>query len=190
MDNILGMSPTKSRLFIWFAKYDNNDYFYEYDTKFNEFDKINKDIMVCFGLTGMNMIMSYDVATGIFDICGRKLSFMYKDKDGNEFKLTDTGKVYNDCISYKSAETVLIGQNQGRSIINGYHFGYKVKLDKFNLKIIVHLPMEGSVNMDISITSDENMDGELQIIRNEQLYKTVPMQLNKNQTSNVNWIVV
>jgi len=190
MDNILTKSPIDSRLFVWVAQYNNDEYFYEYDNKFNEFNDIKKDILKCFGMIGMDMIMTYDVATGIFDICGRKLSFMFKDENNNEIKLTDTGNIYNDCISYKSAETVLIGREQGQSSIKSYNFGYKIKLNNFNLKIIIHIPLDGKINIDISISSDNDTSGNLFIIRNDELYTKQFLSLTNKQTSTINWIVV
>lgn len=189
--SILTRSPIEnSRLFLWFAQYDNDEYFYEYDNKFNEFDSIKKNELKNFGMIGMNMVMQYDVKTGIFDICNRKISFAFEDKDGNKIDLTNSDQLYNDCISYKSAETVLIGKNQGRSSITGYHFGYKTSVGGFNLKVIVHIPMYGRVNMDVSINTDKDICGDLCIIRNGNYEKSISLELIKNQTSTINWVVV
>lgn len=190
MNNILTKSPTKSRMFIWFADYGNGEYLYEFDDKFNEFDSIDKERLKSFGMLGMDMNMKYNISTGVFNICGRELKFEFKDEDDNITKLNDASNNYNDCISYKSAETVLIGHNQGRAMITGYHFGYKTKLDDFNLKIIVHIPLDGKVNIDISLTPNDDIKGTLYIIRNDKHEKDYSLDLVKNKTSNVNWTVV
>ena len=191
MNNILTKSPIDSRLFIWVAQYNNEEYFYEYDKDFNQFDDIQKDILKNFGMIGMNMIMNYDVSTGVFDICGRKIGFVFRDTDNNEIRLTNTDNIYNDCISYKSAERVIVGRNQGSVSISSYNFGYKIRLDNLNLKVIVHIPAyTGKVNIDISITPDDNIEGELLILRNNEYNQKYSLKLVKNQMSNVNWTVV
>jgi hypothetical protein len=148
--------------YTWFASYINGWMFAEFnpDGSENSFYNIEKDNVKVFGLMGEGNILSFDTSTGTIDINGTKINLAY---DG--VKLTGVQGDFKDLITYKDAEAYfnpLGGSSSG--LITKFNFGYKSKVNGFNLRCIITINMAtSSVNLSVRLVSSVDRDGVLSI---------------------------
>jgi hypothetical protein len=204
MSNAVFMeSPSEDQKMIWMAAYNNNTFLseYSYDTKAkNDFNSIDKDNLIRFGLIGYSMNMYFEVRGGAFKIVGRMYEVIYKDKDTNvEYYLTGHPMtMYSDIIQYKTADSTfdaLTGETTNSGILQ-YNFGYKQTLDiddvQFNYKAICSLPTTGKpIFLNIRLVSDRAFNNGSIIIRknSEEIFEFyAPMEANV--AYEMNWEMV
>jgi hypothetical protein len=127
--------------FIWFAKYNDDSLFTEFeeDKKENEFSKIDKENLKEFGILGKGVKFYYSAKDGIIwlkDVKGNGnyFEFYLKDENENIIKLSDRNddKKYNDIVQYKGfhQDFELKSKNALHGlVIDSYHIGYKYDIN-------------------------------------------------------------
>lgn len=192
-------SPVKQRDFIWLAEYYDSKYLTEFDFetgKQNDFYLIDKSKLIKFGLIGHGYKFNFNITGGIFDLLGRKISFIYK-VNNKYIYLTNKNIIYNDIITYKSAYSDFdpFGkklQSNNYSIYQ-YNFGYKIQLYFeniiFNFKAICHIPLNQAIYLGIKLVIDQRLDGELLILKNEAIIEQVKAPLEEGVSGTFNWVV-
>jgi len=195
-------SPVKNQDFIWLAAMSDGTFFPEFSFDNgtpNKFQDIDRSSLIRFGLIGMGLNMYYEVYGGYFNICGRMIEVIYKDKITNtEYYLTGQPFIpYNDIIQFKNAFSDLIPSGENgplRSNISQYNFGYKQNLKindvNFNFKAICCVPYGGNVYLNFRLVSDRDFDKGVFIVRKNNLETfeyDAPMQAN--HAYEMNWVV-
>lgn len=177
--------------FNWLAQYNDDTYLVEFENgKKNDFYSIEQYKLDRFGLIGQGMEFYYS-EDGRLCLNGRPIEIFYK-LDGIEYELTSNKE--RDCISYKQAYSMFTGRNgKGLSGIESIHFGYKTIIDfddiQFYFSPIVALPMKGKVFIEVKLTSNKPVNGELIFKSNgvEIERNSVSLELNKKDI--IHWIV-
>lgn len=178
--------------FNWLAQYNDETFLSEFDkdNNKNDFYSIEQHKLDKFGLVGQGMEFYYS-EDGKLHLNGRPIEIFYK-LDGIEYELTSNTE--RDCISYKQAYSMFTGRNgKGLSGIESIDFGYKtiVNFDdiQFYFSPIVALPMKGKVFIEVKLTSNKSVNGELIFKSNgvEIERNVVPLEVNKKDI--VHWIV-
>lgn len=183
--------------FNWGAEYPRGKYLTEFDLNTNEkndFYSIQQDQLIRFGLYGCGMKFFYN-QDGSFNLAGQHITLEYHLED-EVFNLT-AQSTKKDCITYKQKEMLFNPDLslQGDELIS-IDFGYKTLLN-FNgkqifFKPIVKLPVnkaEGKVEIDISMTSNLDLDGKLVFKNKDIIIDAEETPLRKNKTTTVNWTV-
>ena len=183
--------------FIWLAEYANGSYLSEFDLKThksNNFYAIDKSQIIKFGLIGQNMSFYYDVFGGSFFINGEKIDFIYK-VENKIYRLTNQNLMYNDIITFKDAYSDLNPKQRekNKSNIVQYNVGYKVNLSfedcSFHFKVILEIPYNKAVSMEIRIVGEQDMNGDILVLKNNQIHNALSMPIEKGVGKEINWIV-
>lgn len=195
-------SPVNEKQFIWLAEYGNTnninacfDYLSEYDfitLNENSLKQIDKDKLSSFGLIGQGYHFKYNTFNGKFEILNTLIKATYYDIDNNiEYEFMNTQNNYKDIIMYwEMAEDYSMSFKVTNRIIMGYHMGYKTQLDNgMYFKAILHCEINKPVYITFRIVSDKNINGELRIYKNDNLFERVQTELNKDIAKEFNWNV-
>lgn len=192
-----------NRDFIWVSEYLNGSLIYEYDKEKgieNNFYSIDKNQLLRFGLIGHGMRLYYETFNGSFFLNDKKVDVIYKDENGTEYNLTNNNSFYNDIIQYKDCSSVMNTRKLNNNIfqhserIESYNFGYKHKLSingvNFSYRLIVKIPYNQPVRLNIKIVADKTMNGSLIIRKNnyEDIKYYAPIKANNG--GELDWVVI
>ncbi len=183
---------------IWVAEYLNGTSLYEFipvnnAVEENSFYDIDASNLSKFGLVGCNHNFWFDVGTGVLYVNDQPIEIKY-----NNWCITNDGTRYEDIITYKDAEfdVVLLGAggNNSSSRISNYHVGYKksifVQGTAVHYKLIFDIPTDGKpVTLDISISADKDLNGNLCISRQGVSLAEFEAPIRANTTGNLKWVV-
>lgn len=179
--------------FNWAVDYNDNTYQTEFnlDTgEKNDFYSIQHYKISNFGLFGQGMEFYYSEDGGIH-LNGRRIDLEYHI-DNKVYRLTDNKE--KDCITYKQAFSVYNNmQGEQPSTIDSINFGYKTLMTnddgmQFYFQPIVVLPLprylddKRKVYMEIKITSNKSVNGELVFKGDGEIIEkfTAPLEINKS----------
>lgn len=186
-----------SQPFVWFAKYNNNEMLTEFEDsgKENEFKDIDKSRLAEFGMLGRGAKLSYSVATGVFDITGKKVEFMLECEDGSAICLNGSPRQYNDVITFKSAYLDYDpATQQSENIIDGYFFGYKhsfaVNGMSIHSKIVFALPMEDTMRFGVRLVTDKSIIGKLIVFVDGAAVKELDVNLTGDEAQELEWLFI
>lgn len=184
--------------YIWVANYDDNTALTEYDLqtkKSNDFYSINKNKLINFGIIGQGSQLYYNVANGVFHINQDRFSVSYISND-DEFPLTGRALLYNDIIQFKngSSEANLntrAKEGKFKNSIDCFNFGYKKAMNlndvNINYQCIFSLPTDDIAYLQIKVTSDQDLNGQLVIRKNGLVIDQIVAPLKANHAGLINW---
>lgn len=186
--------------FIWVAEYYDGTYLSEYnlnDKKNNDYYSIDRSKLVKFGLIGMGSQMYFDVANGIFNINNNKIQVSYV-VNKEEYPLTGRTFLYNDIIQYKEAygDMRISPTSSGGKLKNNIYsqsIGYKKSMflvdANIHFKNILHIPQNSNIApyLEIKISSDKDLNGELVFRVNGMIANKVQAPLIKDKAGIYNW---
>lgn len=177
--------------FNWLAEYNDGTYLCEFDNnEKSDFYSIEQYKLNKFGLIGHSNEFHYDEKGKLF-LNNRPIEIFYK-LNGVEYNLTSNEN--RDCITYKQAFSMFTGKNgDGFSGIESIHFGYKTIVEfqdiQFYFSPIVNLPMQGKVSIDVKLTTNKPIDGELIFKSNGYFIEKNKVSLEVNKKNIIHWIV-
>ncbi|MGG2085333.1 hypothetical protein [Lysinibacillus pakistanensis] len=177
----------------WNVDYLNGTNLSEYDEKTgvkNDFLEINRDNIARFGLFGCGNKFFYEDSDGSFNLKGKRVEIFY-EVTGRKYRLGFNKK---DPITYKRAYADYNNmQGPQRSNIDSIHFGYKTTFEdedtKFFYQSVVALPTYANIFIEIKLSANKNLSGELVFkVRGKEIerYKA---PLNAGVAGQINWTV-
>lgn len=190
------MSPLKDEGidFIWFAKYKDNSFKYEYDESKNktDFDSVyhDKDKIKEFGLIGEGKRISFLTENGLFG---------YTDENGNNendiqfelstengtIQITDNpGAVYSDFTTKRYIHTTDTSLDLEVDVtVVGYTTNVECGKSKIKVEIL-YFVYDNRDEMKVSLTSDNDLKGELSFKILDTIFSgTIKAELKKNKKS-------
>ena len=185
---------------IWVAE-EQGRILAEFDLKTgkpNNFYSIDKDKLNRFGLANKDSINYIKCENGAFVLNGNVYTFSYfVPKTGDIYHLTDFAHPSRDIITYKKAYAELdISKKSGTAEttnILGYYFGYKNSFTingiLFRFKPIVTYYIDQKDCIDIYLSSDHELKGELIFYKNSIEVDRMFAPLREGKTGNVKWII-
>ncbi|MGM1044902.1 MAG: hypothetical protein ACQEXX_02010 [Bacillota bacterium] len=192
-------STMPSQSFIWVADYYDNTSLLEFDPKtkqFNNFYTIDKNKLIALGLIGEGSQVYFDVANGIFNINGHRIMISYVTKT-KEYPLTGRTILYNDVITYKKVDAdadMFKKSDRGdrfNQTITSFNVGYKKKMELEGVNIsfqnILTIPFDESLYLQIKISADQDLDGEMIIRRDGLIVDSIHAPLKKDMAGIINW---
>lgn len=197
-------SPVKEgQNFIWVADYMDGTYLSEYNFETrvqNNYYQIDKTKLIRFGLIGMGSQIYFDVANGIFNINKNRIQISYIANEV-EYPLTGRTFLYNDITQYKDAigDGKLLSKTASGRIknhIESHVIGYKKAMDladvNINFKNLLHIPQNKNIPpyLEIKISVDKDLDGELVIRVNGLVANKIHAPLIKNRAGVYNWELI
>lgn len=196
MNSIKKLNPHSfvQRDFYWVAEYLNGTLYPEFDFNThenNDFETINKNMLIRFGYIGAGYRFYFDTPTGVFSIADNDFSMSYVTDD-YEYNLTQNDCLYNDIISFKRmyADANFSGQPSIGNV-SSYNFGYKNKFNvngvNFHFKPIMHIPYGQPAYFTIWIVSDKDLNGRIVIKRNGLKYREFECPLEANVGGELTW---
>jgi hypothetical protein len=181
--------------FNWVADYFDGTYLSEYDFAShhpNNFYSIKQHNTIRFGLVGQQMRFFFENIDGAFSLNGRRVDVAY-EIDGKSYLLTNnTNK--KDFITYKQAYTGF-SHTSGvqRSNLESISFGYKTTYKRDNIELffqpVVTLPFNDNAFMEIKLTSNKTLNGELVFITRGKEVERFHAPLEANVSGQINWTV-
>lgn len=181
--------------YIWVA-----EYYKGFDAEFDldtlspkSFYDIDKENLVRFGLIGHKEHLFFEVFRGTFNINGKRIDIAYEEND-KIYRLSNQNRYYKDIITYKEAAAEAFSGSVAKSTILGYYFGYKdsimVEDVSFNLKIICSTPSGADFHyLQVSLSADRDLDGDLLFLSNEKIISSIPAPLNKGCAGSIDWVI-
>lgn len=164
---------------------------YDEDTKKkNDFYQINKDNIARFGLFGCGSKYFYEESDGSFNLKGKRVEVFY-EAEGKQYRLGFSKK---DPITYKQAYADY-NNKQGvqKSNIESFNFGYKTSLTdedvQFFYQAVVALPVYTSVFIEVKISADKDLDGELVFKVKGKEVERFKAPLKAGKAGQMNWTV-
>ena len=196
-DNVSLFSPITTQPFIWMVEYFSNMGLTEFDLdtkEENNFNDIDKTRINRFGLIGRGAKLYFDHFGGTFLLSGQKYAIKLRS-NGVEYDLNPYNNNVNDIITYKKATANLIeGVRKAQSIILGYFFGYKTKLCinevNFTLKPIISLLADKPLFLDLSLSADKDIEGQIVFVKNNTEEFVYNISLKKGVTNRSHWDIV
>lgn len=181
--------------FNWVADYFDGTYLSEYNFSShvkNNFYAVNQDNTIRFGLFGQGMKFFFENIDGSFSLNGKRLDIAY-EVDGKSYLLTNNSNK-KDFITYKQAFTEFNNQNGlQKSNLSSINFGYKTKYKKDGMELffqpVVSLPFNSSAYMEIKLTSNRNLGGELVFIYRGKEVERFNAPLEENVSGQLNWTI-
>jgi len=182
--------------FNWVADYFDGNFLSEYDLqthKENKFYSINQANTIRFGLFGQNMKFFYEAIDGSFFLNGKRLEIMFHEKDGQIHNLTNNPN-QKDIITYKEAHTDFSNkQGLQRTNTTSINFGYKTVYIKddliLNFQPVVSLPFTDSAFIEIKLTSNKSIDGELVFYCKGKEVERFQTPLVQSLSGQINWTI-
>ncbi|WP_339309041.1 hypothetical protein NZ043_18600 [Paenibacillus sp. FSL k6-2145] len=190
-----------SQAYIWIADYYDGTYLSEFDLQTqqsNSFYTINKEKLVSFGLIGQGSHVYHNVANGVFHINADRYSVSYVCEE-QEYPLTGRTFLYRDIIQFKNVSSdVNMSGHSGpgssgafNNTIECFNFGYKKMMNlndvQINFQCVCSLPLSGNAFLQIKITSDQDLPGELVIRKNGFVIDQIVAPLKANHAGIINW---
>lgn len=181
--------------FNWCADYFDGTSFTEYDLRThapNNFYAIKQNETAKFGLFGQGMKMFFNMSDGSFMLNGRRVDIGY-ETDGKLYMLTSNFN-NKDLITYKEAHTQYNNrEGNQRSHINSINFGYKTLYQRdniqFNFQAIVSLPAGESAFIEVKLTSNTDLNGELVFYTRNQERERFLAPLEKKVSGQIRWTI-
>ena len=176
-------SPMTNRRYIWFAKYFDDSFLYEFDNvgKEGDFTKVDKANLKEFGLIGHGSKIWYDSDDGVIRILNpgqsepSTVGFFITDENDELIKLTDRNDRYNDIIQYKFGGIWL--DPRGTETTNDmsadqHFFGYKAEIEtekgKLFFKLIFVLDLTGQpCQLQLRLSTEFDIKGNLFTVFNK-----------------------
>jgi len=190
-------SPVPQK-YIWIADYYDGTNLTEYDLqtkKPNDFYSIDRDKLISFGIVGQGSQLYYNVANGVFHINQDRFAISYI-ADDEEFPLTGRAFLYNDHIQFKNGSSEATMRNvdkegKFKNSIDCFNFGYKKTMTlndvNINYQCICSLPDRDIPYLQIKITSDQDLNGQLIIRKNGIILDRIAAPLKTNHSGLINW---
>ncbi|WP_091014550.1 hypothetical protein [Paenibacillus amylolyticus] len=187
-----------AQAYVWVADYYDDTDLCEFDLltkKSNNFYSIDKNKLVSFGIVGQGSQLYYNVANGVFHVNQDRFSISYVVGD-DEYPLTGRAFLYNDIIQYKngSSDANLNSRNMEgkfKNNIDCFNFGYKKSMSlngvNINYQSILSLPNKQIPFLQIKITSDQDLIGQLVVRKNGIMIDKFDAPLKANHSGNINW---
>lgn len=184
----------KAYPFNWGVEYKDGTHQTEFnfDTgEKNDFYSIQQHKISRFGLFGQGMEFYYSEDGGIY-LNGRRIDVEYH-VDGQVYCLTNNKE--KDCITYKQAFSNYNNvQGEQRSFIESINFGYKTLIThedgiQFYFQPIVALPIGKKVYMEIKMTSNRSVNGELVFKGDGEVIEKFEAPLEINKSGVLHWTV-
>lgn len=181
--------------FNWVADYFDGTYLSEYNFANdvpNDFHSINQSETIRFGLFGQQKKFYFENIDGSFSLNGRRVDVAYEANGETYFLTNNMSK--KDFITYKQAYTEF-NKRSGlqRSNIESINFGYKTVYKKndveFFFQPVVSLPFNASVYMEVKITSNQTLNGEIVFIYRGKEVERFHAPLEANVSGQINWTV-
>lgn len=201
------VSPIPTQPFIWMAEYFSGG-LTEFDLETgveNNFQDIDKDKLLRFGLIGNKRKMWFECIGGTMNIAGRRIDIAFETKDGKRYNLTGNGGLMmKDIITFKKAVAdvpIGIGNKKAsvarsgelKSSIVGYYYGYKTQIAidgvTFSFKPIVSLPLSKAAYIEVSLIADTDLEGKIVFIKNREDIESFEGVLEKDKTNKINWLI-
>lgn len=181
--------------FNWVADYKDGTHFSEYNfnnNSPNSFYDINQQNVARFGLIGQGMKFYFNTASGTFYLNGRRVNIIY-EYDGKQIGLT-SNENEKDLITYKQAYTEYNNKSGSqKSDIESISFGYKTTIKEKDIEIffqpVVKLPFNQSAYMELKLTSNQDLNGELVFISRNKEVDRFKAPLHKGLSGNINWTI-
>lgn len=189
--------PQSIRLpFNWVADYFDGTYLTEIDLlthKENKFYSINQANTIRFGLFGQNMRFFYEAMDGSFFLNGKRLEIMFHEKNGQIHNLTNNPN-QKDIITYKEAHTDFSNrQGLQRTSTTSINFGYKTIYIKddliLNFQPVVSLPFNKTSFIEIKLTSNKSLDGDLVFYCKGKEVERFNISLAQGMSGQINWTI-
>lgn len=179
----------------WLADYYDGTSLSEYDLANhtpNDFYSIKQNETIRFGLFGQSMKFFFEISDGSFMLNGKRLDIGY-EVDGKLYMLTNN---YNkkDFITYKEAFADF-NEKQGdqKTQIQSINFGYKTNYenDGFNVNFqpVVSLPLGASAFIEIKLTTDISVNGDLVFFTRGRESERFHAPLEKGVSGQINWTI-
>lgn len=190
-----------SQAYVWIADYYDGTYLSEFDLQTqqsNSFYKINKEKLVSFGLIGQGSHVYHNVANGVFHINADRYSISYVCEE-QEYPLTGRTFLYSDIIQFKNVSSdVNMSGHSGNGSSGAFHntiecfnFGYKKMMNlndvQINFQCVCSLPLKETAFLQIKITSDQDLSGQLVIRKNGFVIDQIVAPLKANHAGIINW---
>lgn len=180
----------------WAAEYISGELITEYDLQTqrrNDFYSIKQGEVERFGLFGSNVKLFFESRGGHFHLNGRRVDIAYIDPQKGNFNLTNNEN-NKDLITYKQAYTdINLSKTEQDSHLESINFGYKTKIKKHGASIffqpVVCLPFGKSVYIEVKVTSDIDLDGELVFYTSGKEVGRFRAPLTANKSGQINWTV-
>ena len=184
--------------YIWVADYYDGTHLAEFDLetkKPNNYYSIDKDKLIGFGIIGQGSQLYFNVANGVFHVNNDKFSISYVAND-IEYPLTGRTFLYNDIDQYKNASSdakLNSRDKEGKftNTIDCFNFGYKKNMTLNDTYIqfesTLSLPNKNIPYLQISITSDQDLNGQLIIRKNGLMIDQFPAPLKANHAGIIHW---
>ncbi|ASA22781.1 hypothetical protein [Paenibacillus donghaensis] len=193
-------SPVKeAQDWVWIAEYADGSHLpeYNFDNRIkNDYYSIDRNQLIRFGLIGMGSQIYFDVANGIFNINKNRIQMSYI-ANGIEYPLTGRTYLYNDIIQQKVAigdgkllSKTASGRIKGHIIAHLIGYKKKMELDEVNINFqnILYIPQnEQPSYLEVKISADKDLDGELVIRVNGFVANRIHAPLLKNRSGIYNW---
>lgn len=181
--------------FNWIADYFDGSFLSEYDfqtNKENNFYSIKQNETLRFGLIGQGMKFFFENSDGSFYLNGKRVDITY-EVDNEKFVLTNNFNK-KDFITYKEAYADF-NQKSGvqNSNIYSINFGYKTTFTKddliINFQPIVSLPFDSSAFVEVKISANKTMNGQLVFISRGKEIERFSAPLEENVSGQINWTI-
>ncbi|MGG0667636.1 hypothetical protein ABE073_03815 [Lederbergia citrisecunda] len=181
--------------FNWVADYFDGTYLSEYNFSNgqpNSFYSIKQTQAIRFGLIGQGMKFFFESSDGSFNLNGRRIDIAY-EVDGKQYFLTNNA-LKKDFITYKQAHTNFNNKSGiQRSNLDSIDFGYKALYKKDDIEMffqpIVSLPFNSSVCMEVKLTSDRNLNGDIVFYSRNKEVQRFHAPLEAYVSGQINWTV-
>lgn len=182
--------------FNWCADYFDGTYLTEYDLQThqpNNFYTINQQNTIKFGLFGQNMKFYYETFNGIFILNDKKLKIIYQEDNGKIHELTNNSNK-KDIITYKEAFADFNHQNgiqksNTTSINFGYKTIYKNEDLELNFQPIISLPFNQSAFLEIKLTSNKTLNGQLIFYSNGYKVERIDAPMEQGYSYQTKWTI-
>ena len=185
IEELLSPAAKEGQDYIYFAKYYDRSFIYEYDNDLNhfKFDDIDKSKVKLFGLIGNGIKLYWDIPTGIFHI--GKNEYGIRISNGS-LELPQYG-MQKDLITFKVAHTDAIvsgGKTTSMgNIIDSYFIGFKMSVETAFVQILFSIPINGEdlrpfFAVRISNKQDSNYTAELLGLNGEDSSKFSKKDIN------------
>lgn len=180
----------------WVADYFDGTSLSEYDFnthKPNDFYSIRQKEVYRFGLIGNRMKFYFETVDGHFHINGKRVEISYIDENNNTFNLTNN-PYPKDLITYKQAFTDFNKNKiQQKTNIESISFGYKTMINKHDTQLffqpIVTLPFHQSAYLELKLTSNRDMKGQLIFYVRGKEVERFDAPLDANISGKINWTI-
>lgn len=170
--------------FMWLAEYDDGTFLSEFDIESlnpNNFNDIDNEKLVRYGLIGRGMKFYYEKSSGTFKLVGQLIEVSLKTTN-YEFFLTGYMKS-SDAIHFKN----LAYDNT----INQYNFGYSTTLNIngfiIDFKVICSIPFGKPIVLNFEATTNADTDGIVRIRKNGDIIEEGYKILRANTLEKYVW---